>query len=96
LNLAACFALLLGLAALTPGQAEDYYVYQTPNGALVISNEEQPPGSKIINQLNLSEDPPVQEAGKPQPNLQIEGSPKPAPPGTSRLSATGTSPGESE
>jgi hypothetical protein len=57
LNLAFCFAIFLGLVAVTQGQAEDYYVYQTPNGALVISNKEPPPGSKITNQLNLLEDP---------------------------------------
>ena len=42
-------SLLLGFAVVTPGQAEDYYVYQTPNGALVISNKEPPPGSKITD-----------------------------------------------
>ena len=55
----------------TQGQAEEYYVYQTPNGALVISNKEPPPGSKIIKQLNLPEDPQAEEPGKPQPNGQI-------------------------
>jgi hypothetical protein len=45
LNLAVCFALFLGLALVTQGQAEEYYIYQTPNGALVISNKEPPPGS---------------------------------------------------
>ena len=47
LNLAFCLALFLGLAAVTQGQAEDYYyIYRDPNGALVISNKEPPPGSK--------------------------------------------------
>jgi hypothetical protein len=78
LNLAVCFALFLALAAVTPGQAEEYYVYQTPNGALFISNKEPPPGSKIIKQLNLPEDPQAHEPGKTQPNLQTEGSPKPS------------------
>jgi hypothetical protein len=78
LNLASCFALFLGLAAVTPAQAEEYYVYQTPNGALVISNKEPPSGSKIIKQLNLPEDPQAEEPGKTQPNGQVEGSPKPS------------------
>ena len=51
LNLAFCFALFLSLAVVTHGQAEDYYIYQTPNGGLVISNKEPPPGSKVIKQL---------------------------------------------
>jgi hypothetical protein len=81
LNLAFCFALLVGLAVVTKGEAEDYYVYQTPNGALVISNKEPPPGSKIIKQLPEPTDrevPQAQELGKPQPNVQTEGSPKPS------------------
>src|SRR6476646_10757898 len=77
LNLASCFALFLGLAVVTQSQAEDYYIYQAPNGELVISNKEPPPGSKIIKQQNLpgltdSEVPQAQEPGK-----QTEGSPKP-------------------
>ena len=72
-------SLFLGLAAVTPGQAEEYYVYQTPNGALIISNNKEPPvGSKIIKQLKLPDDPQAQEADKPQPNLQTESSPKPS------------------
>jgi hypothetical protein len=70
-------SLLLGLAVVTPGQAEEYYVYQTPNGALVISNQQPPPGSKIIKQLDLPEDERPQEPGKAQPNNQPESSPKP-------------------
>jgi hypothetical protein len=62
----------------TQAQAEDYYIYQTPNGALVISNKEPPPGSKIIKQLNLPEDPQADEPGKTQPNEQTENSPKPS------------------
>ena len=69
LNVAFCFALLLGLAVVTQAQAEDYYIYQTPNGELVISNKEPPPGSEIINQLPGVTDREVQQAqepGKPQ------------------------------
>jgi hypothetical protein len=43
LNLALFFALLLGLAVATQGRAEDYYVYQTPKGELVITNKQPPP-----------------------------------------------------
>ena len=75
---ATLISLFLGLVAVTPAQAEDYYVYQTPNGALVISNKEPPPGSRIIKQLNLPEDPQAQEPGKTQPNGQREDSPKPS------------------
>jgi len=81
LNVAFCFALLLGLALVTQGQAEDYYIYQTPNGELVISNKEPPPESKIIKQLPGVTDrevPQAQEPGKTQPNGQTEGSPKPS------------------
>ena len=83
LNLAFCFALFLGLAVVTQGQAEEYYSYQSPDGKLVISNKQPPPGSKIIKQQNLpsvtdSEVPQAQEPGKPQPNGQTEGSPKPS------------------
>jgi hypothetical protein len=37
-------SLLLGLSAVTQGQGEDYYIYQTPNGELVISNKQPPSG----------------------------------------------------
>jgi hypothetical protein len=78
LNLAFCFALFLGLAVVTQGQAEEHYIYQDPDGELVISNKEPPPGSKIIKQQNLPEASQAQEPGKPQPNIQTEGSPKPS------------------
>jgi hypothetical protein len=80
LNLPVCFALFLGLAVITQGQAEDYYIYHDPDGKLVISNKEPPPGSKIIKQVPGVTDREVQQAqepGKPQPNVQTEGSPKP-------------------
>ena len=81
MNLAFCFALFLGLTVITQGEAEDYYIYQTPNGELVISNKEPPPGSKIIKQLPGVTDREVsqaQEPNKTQPNAQTEGSPKPS------------------
>ena len=78
LDLAFCFALFIGLAVVTQGHAEDYYIYQGPNGELVISNKEPPPGSKIIKQQNLPEASQAQEPGKPQPNVDTQGSPKPS------------------
>jgi hypothetical protein len=63
LNLAFCSTLFLGLALVTQGQAEDYYIYHDPEGKLVISNKEPPPESKIIKQLNLPEGEQPQELG---------------------------------
>jgi hypothetical protein len=74
-------SLLLGLAVVTQGRAEEYYIYHDPDGKLVISNKEPPPGSKIIRQLPGVTDrevPQAQEPGKTQPNVQTEGSPKPS------------------
>jgi hypothetical protein len=80
LNLAFCFAFFLGLAVIAQGRAEDYYIYQTANGDLVISNKQPSPGSKIIRQLPGETDREVsqaQEPGKPLPNVKPEDSPKP-------------------
>ena len=82
LKLAFCFYLFLGLALGIQGQAGEYYTYQDPNGKLVISNKEPPPGSKIIRQQNLTEgtDTQVQktqERDDTQPSEQTEGSLKP-------------------
>ena len=77
---AALIFLFLGVAVVTPGQAQDYYIYQTPKGEIVISNKQPPPSSKIIRQLPGETDrevSQVQEPGKPQPSVQTEGSPKP-------------------
>jgi hypothetical protein len=81
LSLAFCFALLLALAVVTQSQAEDYYIYRDPDGKLVISNKEPPPGSKILKQLPGVTDrevPQAQEPGKTPANGQTEGSPKPS------------------
>src|SRR5262245_12930506 len=83
LNLAPCLALFLGLAVVTQAHAENYFIYQTPNGALVISNKEPPPGSKIIRQHSWPEGPEKEVAqnqplNNSQPNAQTEGSPKPS------------------
>jgi len=83
LNRAFCFALFLGLAVVTQGQADEYYIYHGPNGELVISNKEPPPGSKIIKQQNLPEvtdreKPQSQQPNNSQPNVPTESSPKPS------------------
>ena len=78
MNFAFWFALFLGLAAVTQGQAEEHYIYQDPDGKLVISNKQPPPGSKIIKQQNLPE---VTDSEVPQAQQrdgQTEGSPKPS------------------
>jgi hypothetical protein len=80
---AVLISVLLGLAAVTPGQAEDYYIYQTPNGALVITNKEPPPGSKITKRISFPDAPDNealknQPTDKPQPNEPTERSPKPS------------------
>jgi hypothetical protein len=80
---AALIFLFVGLAAVTQGQAEEYYVYQTPAGELVISNKEPPSGSEIIKRFsfpeaNDGEVPQVQPPKNPQPNGKTEGSPKPS------------------
>jgi hypothetical protein len=68
---------------ITQGQAEEYYIYQDPNGELVISNKQPPPGSKIIKQQNMpevtdSQAPQGQQRNNPQRNGQTEGLPKPS------------------
>ena len=81
MNLAFWFALFLGLALVTPGQAEDYHFYEGPNREVVISNKEPPPGSKIIKQLpgvTDKEAPEAQEPSKTQSNGQRKDSPKPS------------------
>src|SRR5215510_12824683 len=77
---ATLIAILVGLAVVTQVHAEDYYFYKGPKGELVISNNEPPPGTKIIKRLpsvTNREAPQAQEPAKPQPNIQPEGSPKP-------------------
>ena len=79
LNLARWFVLFLGLAVVTKAQAEEHYIYQDPDGKLVISNKQPPPGSKIIKQQNFPDviDSEVPR-DNPQPNGQIKASPKPS------------------
>jgi hypothetical protein len=84
LKLAFCFALFLGVPAVTRAHGEDYYyIYRDPAGKLVISNKEPPPGSKIIKRDSWpegtdSEISPSQQPNNPQPNAPTEGSPKPS------------------
>ena len=80
MKLAVCFALFLGLAVVTQGQAADYYFYEGPKGELVISNKEPPPGTKIIKRLPGTTDretPQAQEPAKAPPKVQPESPPKP-------------------
>ena len=69
-------SLSLLLAIVTQGRTEDYYIYQTAKGELVISNKQPPPGSTIIKQLP-GETAPAQEPGESAPNVKPEESAKP-------------------
>jgi hypothetical protein len=80
---AALVFLFLGPGMVTQAQAEDYYIYQTPNGGLVITNKEPPPGSKITKRFSFpdapdSEAPQSQPSNNPQPNGQTDRSPEPS------------------
>lgn len=55
LKLVFSFSWFIALAVARDGDAGDYYVYQEPNGKLVISNSAPPAGSKIIKKETLSE-----------------------------------------
>ena len=79
INARTAFICLLAVLVLaTHGLTEDYYIYKTAKGELVISDKPPPPGSTIIKQLPGETDgeiPQAQEPSKPQPNVQPEGSP---------------------
>lgn len=47
-------ALFVGLAVVTQGQAEEYYIYQGPNGELVISNKEPRIRNRLQGARSLS------------------------------------------
>jgi hypothetical protein len=66
--------LFLGLAPFGPSLAEDYFIYNDPDGKLTISNKKPPPGSKIIRQRDLPEVP-TQSPSKPEPNGPAAGDP---------------------
>jgi hypothetical protein len=55
LKLVLSFSWLIALAVVGPGYAGDYYIYQDPNGKLVISNYAPPQGSNVIKKETLSE-----------------------------------------
>ena len=55
LKLVLSFSWLIALAVVRPGYAGDYYIYQDPNGKLVISNYAPPQGSNVIRKETLSE-----------------------------------------
>ena len=55
LTLVLSFSWFITLAVVRPGYAGDYYLYQDPNGKLVISNYAPPPGSNVIKKETLSE-----------------------------------------
>ena len=73
---ATLISLFLVLTVVTQGHTEDYYIYQTANGDLVISNKQPPSGSIIIKQLP-GETAPDQQPVKPLPNVQPGDSAKP-------------------
>jgi hypothetical protein len=55
LKLVLSFSWLIALSVIRPGYAGDYYIYQDPNGKLVISNYAPPQGSNVIKKETLSE-----------------------------------------
>jgi hypothetical protein len=55
LKLVISFFWLIALAVVRPGYAGDYYIYQNPNGKLVLSNYAPPHGSNVIKKETLSE-----------------------------------------
>ena len=50
------FASLLVLLPVQQENAAEYYIYQAPDGRLVVSNQKPPPGSKIIRQREFPEE----------------------------------------
>ena len=46
---------LIALGVVRPGYAGEYYIYQDPNGKLVLSNYSPPLGSNVIKKETLSE-----------------------------------------
>lgn len=81
ISFAFCFSLFLALAVPTQGRSEEYYIYQDPNGKLVISNNQPPPGSTIIKQHDLPEitDSQLQRAQEDDmAKGRLEGSPEPS------------------
>jgi hypothetical protein len=55
LKLVLYFSCFISLAVIKLGYAGEYYIYQDPNGKLVISNYAPPQGSSVIKKETLSE-----------------------------------------
>jgi hypothetical protein len=55
LSLVLSFSWFIALAVIEQGYAGDYYIYQDPNGKLVMSNYAPPQGSTVIKKETLSE-----------------------------------------
>ena len=55
LKLVLSLSWLIALAVVRPGYAGEYYIYQDPNGQLIISNYAPPQGSNVIKKETLSE-----------------------------------------
>ena len=55
LKLVLSFSWFIALVVVRQGYAGDYYIYQDPNGKLVISNHAPPQGSNVIKRETLSE-----------------------------------------
>jgi hypothetical protein len=55
LSLVLSFSWFIALAVIEQGYAGDYYIYQDPNGKVVISNYAPPQGSKVMKKETLSE-----------------------------------------
>ena len=55
LKLVLSFSWFIALVMVRQSHAGDYYIYQDPNGKLVISNNAPPQGSNIIRRETLSE-----------------------------------------
>src|SRR4029077_14862802 len=55
LKLVLSLSWLIALAVVRPGYAGEYYIYQDPNGKLVLSNYSPPLGSNVIKKETLSE-----------------------------------------
>jgi hypothetical protein len=69
-TIALASVLILSLTAQV--RAEEYYVYKSPGGRLVISNKPPPPESEVLRKLELPEAPvaetqPRQEGDNEQP-----------------------------
>ena len=55
LKLVLSFSWFVAFVVVRPAYAGDYFIYQDPNGKLVISNHAPPQGSNIIKRETLSE-----------------------------------------